>query len=73
VGNISFYLKITISNTRDIVRFAHSSLRGQCRESAPHSSTHTKQHRTNKSPYFGAITIKIGRNTEGYQPNYRIK
>jgi hypothetical protein len=33
VGNISLYLKITISNTRDIVRFAHSC-------------THTKQHRT---------------------------
>jgi hypothetical protein len=26
VGNISFYLKITISNTRDIVRFAHAPI-----------------------------------------------
>jgi hypothetical protein len=28
VGNISFNLKITIGNTRDIVRFAHSSPEG---------------------------------------------
>jgi hypothetical protein len=26
VGNISFYLEITISNTRDIVRFAHAPI-----------------------------------------------
>jgi hypothetical protein len=26
VGNISFYLKITIINTRDIVRFAHAPI-----------------------------------------------